>query len=493
MTSHEAEWDEDRGGPRNPENLISFPKDGMVHQSTVNVIPWVDCGAHAPNRVATPSRFVEKLFKMAPVKEPVSLNGLKLMTRCLNVGSYVDSALEMLVTEGLFEEEDDEGDRHIRTYTDINDLQEAADALVIQLQDRPEMEVKAGSFEWLEAFNNRPATKDGDIAWLAELSLQDVTERTGNLEVYVELNMTLGPRSTEDVRVDESGSFYTVAGQGGGGLLMSCIKSFYFRTGSAPPPAFLAKRVSTFIIETQWPAVLKIEYQTSEEYAYDLPRRTEWKWASRREWVALVQDKLPKVLERKLPTLYSIFKDLMQKPFELTAEVEAIGDLVLYGSDSVKLPLRDLEKVEGALLLGYSDMIRSEIDDGKTTAQLLTKLTERLRAAVKHDKAAVSKSEDDDVRGPKPGQISRAMSEMAYTRLETKWFTPPSTGTMSNDDKLNMFKDCLTSECVLGAPRPEGLARVRLHRHGRRRLPGAPVQRTPHPGHVPGPDAGLRR
>ena len=85
MTSHEAEWDEDRGGPRNPENLISFPKDGMVHQSTVNVIPWADCGAHAPNRVATPSRFVEKLFKMAPVKEPVSLNGLKLMTRCLNV------------------------------------------------------------------------------------------------------------------------------------------------------------------------------------------------------------------------------------------------------------------------------------------------------------------------------------------------------------------------------------------------------------------------
>ena len=46
MTSHGVEWDEDRGGPRNPENLISFPKDGMVHQSTVNVIPWADCGAH---------------------------------------------------------------------------------------------------------------------------------------------------------------------------------------------------------------------------------------------------------------------------------------------------------------------------------------------------------------------------------------------------------------------------------------------------------------
>ena len=69
MTSLEAEWDEDRGGTRNPQNLISFPINGIFHNMTKMVMPWGPAGAHANDRVVVPSAYVERLFRMAPVKE----------------------------------------------------------------------------------------------------------------------------------------------------------------------------------------------------------------------------------------------------------------------------------------------------------------------------------------------------------------------------------------------------------------------------------------
>ena len=38
MSGHDAAWDEDRGGPRDPLNLISFPMDGNLHKSTKKVL-----------------------------------------------------------------------------------------------------------------------------------------------------------------------------------------------------------------------------------------------------------------------------------------------------------------------------------------------------------------------------------------------------------------------------------------------------------------------
>ena len=372
---------------------------------------------------------------------------MSIMTRCLNI-TFLADAVDLLISEGLFEEEDEDGHESTKVYDDIDELMYDANKLVLQLVDNPVMQIDDTSFDWLEGYTNRAGTDDAKIEWFHDITLEMVTQ-TRDLSIYVEIIQCVGPRSTEDVRINKASLFYAVIGEGDGGQLMAALRAYFFPNGHPVSTAYLSRRVAGFFLETKWPVVYQVAYPRCEDYAYDLMRRAVWKRATRTEWPLIVQDKLPKTLTRKLPTLHSALKDFIHKPFELTAEVEAIGDLVLYGSDNVKLPLRDLEKVEGALLHGYADMIQSEIDDGKTTAELLVKLTERLRAAAKDDKAAAGKTDDDDVRGPKPGQITRAMSEMAYTRLETKWLTQLANGVMTNDEKLNMFKDCLTSGCVL--------------------------------------------
>ena len=39
-------FDEDRGGPRNKNNYLSFPVDGLVFKSTKAIFPWVEAGPH---------------------------------------------------------------------------------------------------------------------------------------------------------------------------------------------------------------------------------------------------------------------------------------------------------------------------------------------------------------------------------------------------------------------------------------------------------------
>ena len=191
MTSLEAEWDEDRGGTRNPQNLISFPINGIFHNMTKMVMPWGPAGAHANDRVVVPSAYVERLFRMAPVKDPHNLNQLKIMTRCLDVKNYMADALDLLYEEGLGTAQDDEGNDEEIVYATADDLQKAADKLVLELQDYAAIEVTEDSFEWLEDYNARPGTLDDKIGWFHALTLEDITKDSKNLEVYVDLMLVL--------------------------------------------------------------------------------------------------------------------------------------------------------------------------------------------------------------------------------------------------------------------------------------------------------------
>ena len=273
MSGHDAEWDEYRGGTRNPSNYISFPQGGPFHASTIKVLPWTACGPHDQGRVVVPSQYVERLFRLAPVQDPKKLDPLKVMTRCLDISNYIGDALDLLIEEGLLEETDEEGNTASKIYEDVNDLQEEANRLITQLQDHAALAVDDKSFEWLEDFGDRQGTDDAHVKWLHEVSLCDVTMRTGNLESYVDLILLLGPRSTEQVRVDHTSLFYAMVGQGEGGQLTAAMRKVYFTEGTPPPPTFTAKRLGTFFAETKWPDALKTEYTTSEEYAYDLPKR----------------------------------------------------------------------------------------------------------------------------------------------------------------------------------------------------------------------------
>jgi len=449
MPTQDIAWDEDRGGTRNPLNLISFPNDCQFYKSTKKVFEWAPCGPHDQGRVVLPSVQLERLFRKAPVTDPRKLSNMKMMTRCLDVPNFLADGLDLLVDEGLLEETDENDDVQDKIFVDLDQLLDASDKLVQELRDHATLTVDDDSFEWLEDFNARAGTDDDKIEWLAAVTLEQMTEENGNLEAYVDLALVLGPRSTEAERVNRTGQFFSMAGEGEGGQLSSAMRKLYFPDGPSPAPSFMASRLASFLNETRWPAVLRKEYSRTLDYAYDLPRRAAWKKASRQEWPTLVQHKLGYIVEHRLPTMSSLFRDYLVDSMTLVREVETVADMMLYGSDANKLPFRDLQKIEDMLTLNYGDMITSEAEEGKASSDTLHKLLEKLKAAQKEEKGAASKSDDDDVRGPKPGQINRALAEKEYTKLEVKHMAPLQDDTYTNEQKLEMIKECLTSGSVL--------------------------------------------
>ena len=62
MAICDAEWDEDRGGRPDADNLIyiSFPSGGEFYKATETIIPWRRCGGHNNNRHVTPSIYMSR-------------------------------------------------------------------------------------------------------------------------------------------------------------------------------------------------------------------------------------------------------------------------------------------------------------------------------------------------------------------------------------------------------------------------------------------------
>ena len=108
-------YDEELGGPRDPNNFLSFPKHGAFHKATARALPWTEGEAAGDARVKVPSVFVEGLFRLAPTGEPEQMhdpNGgpeaWTMLTHSLGVDEYLSDALELLLAEGLLKNEDDE-------------------------------------------------------------------------------------------------------------------------------------------------------------------------------------------------------------------------------------------------------------------------------------------------------------------------------------------------------------------------------------------------
>ena len=149
-TTHEAEYDEDRGGPRNEHNYLSFPGDGALVKATRGVLPWAPVGTHDPDptRMIIPSAFVENLFRKAPTEDPHELREHHIVTKCLSLTNYIAPALDILIEEHLLETGEKEGD--VVTYVpkifdSYDDLIHAADQLVTELDCWPPGEKSRGA------------------------------------------------------------------------------------------------------------------------------------------------------------------------------------------------------------------------------------------------------------------------------------------------------------------------------------------------------------
>ena len=445
MAGADIIFDEDRGGPRHPSNYLSLPVDGLVHQSTKHIFPWSQAGAHeAPGtRVIIPSSYIEKIFKEATVKVTEELKNFNWLTRCLSI-NFLSPAVEVLIVEKLFTKPDGA----VAVFRDIDSFYDAADLVIVKNKDDDFLQINEESFEWLEGWNNNPG--DDSIKWIADLTIHDLVCGPGTLENYVELTYAAGPRSTEAVRVEEGSHFHTLfRGDGQGGLFIQCLKKHYYpdtQAGAPLHPSFLAQRVVPFLTDTKWPKVYNLTPTNEMEAAYDLLGRAAWARANKQERAALVKPKLGRAILKSLPTLELVMRDHLSDPNKLQAGVQRVGDLTLDGKEGTDDVFGKIDQVEYKLAEDYFGLVTSERGESVPTNDIIQKLCDRMRPS---RGGGAGDKDDAEARGPKPGQLARALAQEGYTAVEVKHFLDLQRNRPSNDRKLIIIRDALMAESVL--------------------------------------------
>ena len=76
MTTCTIEFDEERGGGRDPANLLSSPTGETFYKSTKKAMEWTPRGPTDAEQQVTPSVFVENLFAPATVASLSSIRRL---------------------------------------------------------------------------------------------------------------------------------------------------------------------------------------------------------------------------------------------------------------------------------------------------------------------------------------------------------------------------------------------------------------------------------
>ena len=452
MTILDLTYDETRNpSRRDPRNFISSPRGDELYKATANILPWEAATWDTGDRVVVPSVFLEKIVRLAPVPDPDGLSSLSFITRTLDCDGWLRAAITVLIDEGLIHDQDEDERWNLVIFEHPQDLQQRADRLVAELVDVPEMEVTPSAFEWLEGFDDRP--EDREIAWLAGITMADLTKTTKNLQSYTDLALMLGPRSTAASRIQPGGTFHSMVGQGGtGGQLCTAMTTFYYPAGQALgsiSPAFLAPRLADFLVESKWPFPYEQAFSKWVDYSFDLPRQAAWKTATRQQWAAMIQGRLPYAVSTNLPMQNEVFKDYLTDPAKLVRAMQTLGDSILSGDEGQKLPFYKVMEIEAHLERFYQATITSEREEGGDTDAILEKLQDRIMAAKGSAKVPAADRDDDDIRGPKPGQMTRALAEKSYSSLEAKHIDKLRAGNTTNDDRLVMFADNFAAESVI--------------------------------------------
>lgn len=449
-TTHDAWWTENRpGGKADPRNLMSFPVDGKAYKSTRKVWPWELSGDEDPNRANVPSACIERWFRDAKVKNSAGMHETddRFLVKCLGIDEYLGAALDLLIEEGIFEDEDEHGDMQIYEYTKLDELNEEAYKIVLRMPDAPEFLVDENSWEWLQNFDDTPAEQGHK--WLNGVKLGELTTVTHTLELYVDLMLMVGPRSTKEVRIQTDSTFYTMVSAGSGGQLIAGIKKYYYPgdSGAVPMEAgYLAKQLPRFLYATRYPWPYRVERTRWEDYARDAIWRAHWQTATRQEWTVFVQDKIHFALDHRLPTLSQIYHDYKGDAAQLVESVQRLGDAVLKG-ETAKYPLRHIEEMENSLALDFGEMVEGMYNDGETTEVIHTKVMDMLKVA--QPKAKEAEASEDHVRGPKPGQVAKALADKDYARVEGPGLITLKDPAATVKEKLAVIRNAFEAGTVL--------------------------------------------
>ena len=131
--------------------------------------------------------------------------------------------------------------------------------------------------------------------------------------------------------------------------------------------------------------------------------------------------------------------------------MQNIGDLMLANDAIPRLVFWKILEVEAALKKDHGDLIDSELAEGKGSADIVTKVGERARANYQaaSTKQVGPEAGGEELRGPKPGQMQRALAEKSHAKLEAKYTIKLEARDTTVSEQLTIIGDSLVAETVL--------------------------------------------
>jgi hypothetical protein len=306
----DVEYDEDVGNPQLPECPINIARSEELFEMTQRALEWKTPADGDATRAVTPIANFERMVRKAPVPDPTKLSRVIGMTRCLHLHDYLVPALTLLMENGLGEKDDNDDDDLV-VYENLDQLLQRCDEVMQLVLDDPTVVIDdASMFDSFEDLS--PA--NAQLNWLLPVDLQQLTGKTKDLTLYSEYKMMLGPCALNADRLANGSQLRMVVtssvGAPEGGLLAHAMR-MHFGLDQNVPADFLSDQVGDFLFNTRWISPYDYAFDTSKEYAMDLPQRAKWPRATREEWLAIAMNKITRVLERadKVSTLRAIFLD----------------------------------------------------------------------------------------------------------------------------------------------------------------------------------------
>ncbi|KAL3929824.1 MAG: hypothetical protein SGPRY_001793 [Prymnesium sp.] len=379
----DLDFDENFGNPPDYRCLVSGARDENLYVATEGSIPWEDPAVGDQTRAVAAAVYFEALLREAPFPDPQKLKGFPYLSSIL-AGEYLIGALTFVVENGLVEAEDGD-EESVRDFRSFDELQQRVDLIVKNRPQEPALQVDDTSWDDLEA-----VAAGARWGWMDALTLDRLTSRERTLRVYGELSLALGPRALEQERGVAGTQFDVVAGSAGGGQLVPSIQDYYVGKGNAPiHVSFMALRMQDFWIEIRWPPPFDLSFDSHLEYAFDVVPRSRWARADRREWAALIQNKIVRAIA-KLEALPTVLADFLGDATRLVLDMERLGDAQTGF-------FRRLLEVDEYLQRNFGGRLEEEVSARHTSAQMVATLLALISAINEGTSEKASWQGSDDV------------------------------------------------------------------------------------------------
>ena len=450
MSAEVFEYEEDSSGVMSDGCFISNDI-GAFYEATANVLPWAPAYNGDPSKARIENMYLEETVQNAPI-DPTALPGLEhrgFMQACLGV-QRTGELINLMVDKGMLKVAT-LPDGTIEPFESKTTLfQEAKKAMEACINDPGcDAIIKEHDFDWYEAFAGGAAT--ASLQWLHDYPLAKLLRAEKTLQMYVELSLLLGHRATETVRANPMSQVRQIGGQQatGNGQLLTTLCS-YFNLQPTMGAFMVATRMPEFFMTTRWPEPYSNAFMTSTEYGLDVTARARWPTATRAEWPALISNKIVEAVAQLTPLQHALHS-VMHSPTELMSYIIQMGDAILPGEVSQKIPLRRVTEINQYLkdCQGVIDAgVASGFDTQRIASELLMVMVPKSTSAAPAGDSVTTT--EGEIVPPKRGQIFRARAQSAgFVALSNKWLPILKEPGQPKKDKMQLITECFKESSMM--------------------------------------------